>query len=93
LNILNKNINTYNNNTGRQDDRVTNNTYTNTRRHFSANRVSDARQSYGNDARNSYGNGANHEYTNQTNEQTPQILQKKPVHKTIHHKYEALKLN
>jgi len=93
LNILNKNINTYNHNTKRQDDRVTNNTYTNTRYHFSANRIqSDARHLYGNDARHSYGNGASHEYTNQANEQTPPKLPEEPVHKTIHHKYEALKL-
>jgi len=92
LNILNKNINMYNN-SEQQDVRMTNNTYRNTRGHFPTNRVqSDARHSYANQARQPYTNGAGQEYINKTYEQTPLILPEKKVHKTIHHEYDELKL-
>jgi len=93
LNFLNKNKNMYNNSTEQQDVRMTNNTYGNTRRHFSTNRVqNDTRHSYGNDARCSYANGAGQEYINKTYKQTPLILPKEKVHKTIHHEYDEIKL-
>jgi len=83
----------YNKNTEQQDVRMTNNTYGNTRRHFPTNRAqNDARQSYGNNAHHSYANEARQEHINKTNEQTPLILPEEKVHKSIHHKYDELKL-
>jgi len=97
LNILNKNIKMYNSNNEQQDCRMTNGTYTNTRRHFqanTANRVqSDARHLYGNDARHSHESGARQQYTSRTNEHfNTRRLPEEKVHKTIFHQYEALKL-
>jgi len=83
----------YNNHNEQQDVRLTNKTYAITHRHFPTNRVQgDARRLYGSDARHSYRNGARQEYANITTEPTLPIIPEEKVHKTNHHKYEALKL-